>query len=97
MRALLDRYVRSFLEQEQSRDAPEYRQDLGTFIDWLLLRKGFRVVERTFRHDGAARRGARGERQWEPTYLPSKPMKTERCTATALCLSRAQSEVINGT
>lgn len=72
MRALLDRYVRSLLEQEQSRDAPEYRQDLGTFIDWLLLRKGFRVVERTFRHDGAARRGARGERQWGADILAIK-------------------------
>lgn len=69
MRALLDRYIRSLLEQEQARDAPEYRQDLGTFVDWLLARQGFRVVERTFRHDGPVRRGARGERQWGADIL----------------------------
>lgn len=75
MRALLERYVRSLLEQEQARDAPEYRQDLGTFVDWLLRRQGFRVVERTFRHDGAARRGARGERQWGADILAIKTDK----------------------
>jgi hypothetical protein len=65
MRRLVERYIRSLREQEQSpASAPEYRQDLGTFVHWLLERHGYRVHIRAFRHDGAGRRTATGERQW---------------------------------
>jgi hypothetical protein len=72
MRDLLDRYIRSLREQEQAREAPEYRQDLGTFVDWLLVRQGYRVLERTFRHEGPERRKATGERQWGADILATK-------------------------
>jgi hypothetical protein len=65
MRRLLERYIRSLREQEQSpSSAPEYRQDLGTFVHWLLERHGYRVHVRAFRYDGTERRTATGERQW---------------------------------
>ena len=65
MRRILERYIRSLREQEQSpASAPEYRQDLGTFVHWLLERHGYRVHIRAFRYDGADRRTATGERQW---------------------------------
>jgi len=65
MRRILERYIRSLREQEQSpASAPEYRQDLGTFMDWLLERHGYRVHIRAFRYDGTDRRTATGERQW---------------------------------
>ena len=58
------------------------------------LRKGFRVVERTFRHDGAARRGARGERQWGADILAIKADEDGTMHRLPLCALQAQSEVI---
>lgn len=48
MRGILDRYVRSLREREIGNDAPEKVQDLGTFVDWLLHREGFKVIRRPF-------------------------------------------------
>jgi hypothetical protein len=72
MKDLVDRYVRSLLEQEQARDAPEYRQDLGTLVDWLLDRHGFTVHLRTYRHQGPARRQSKGRIQWGRDILATK-------------------------
>lgn len=73
MRDLFENYVRSLIEQEQARDAPEYHQDLGTFVDWLLLRRGFNVLERTFKYVGPVRIKVSGERQWGADILATKP------------------------
>lgn len=69
MRDLLERYVRSLREQDVQREAPEYTQDLGTFVYWLLSRHGYRVLEQTFRYDASKRIKATGERQWGADIL----------------------------
>jgi hypothetical protein len=73
MRDLLDKYIRSLREQSQARDAPEYQQDLGTLVDWLLERHGYQTLEHTFRHSDGARIKATGERQWGADILAIKP------------------------
>lgn len=72
MRDLLERYVRSLREQDIERDAPEYAQDLGTFVYWLLERLGYRILEQTFRYDDSKRIKATGERQWGADFLATK-------------------------
>lgn len=72
MRDLLERYVRSLREQDIQRDAPEYAQDLGTFVYWLLERLGYRILEQTFRYDNSTRIKATGERQWGADILATK-------------------------
>jgi hypothetical protein len=69
----LSRYVRSLTEQEQAGDAPERRQDLGTFVDWLLERRGFTIHLRTFKHEGPARVKNSGKIQYGVDILASRP------------------------
>jgi hypothetical protein len=69
----LSRYIRSLTEQEQAGDAPERRQDLGTFVDWLLERQGFTIHLRTFKHEGPARVKNSGKIQYGVDILASRP------------------------
>jgi hypothetical protein len=73
MRDLLDVYVRSLTEQEQQRDAPEHRQDLGTFMCWLLERHGYDIHLRAYQREGTAHVSQRGRIQWGVDILASKP------------------------
>jgi hypothetical protein len=72
MRDLLDIYVRSLTEQEQQRDAPENRQDLGTFMCWLLERHGYDIHLRAYQREGTAYVSQRGRIQWGVDILASK-------------------------
>lgn len=73
MKEALSRYIRSLTEQEQAGDAPERRQDLGTFMDWLLERQGFTIHLRTFKHEGPARVKNSGKIQYGVDILASRP------------------------
>ncbi|WP_437737368.1 hypothetical protein [Sorangium sp. So ce1335] len=73
MREALSRYIRSLAEQEQAKDAPERRQDLGTFVDWLLERQDFTIHLRTYKHEGTAREKNAGKLQHGVDILASKP------------------------
>src|SRR5262249_19132222 len=53
-------------------EAPEYNQDLGTFVYWLLERCGYRILEQTFRYYASKRIKATGERQWGADILATK-------------------------
>lgn len=72
MRDLLDLYVRSLAEREDAGDAPEYRQDLGTFLDWLLEQLGFTVYMHSYKRTGIARRKSSGDKQLGVDILATK-------------------------
>lgn len=72
MRDLLDLYVRSLAEREDAGDAPEYRQDLGTLMDWLLEQLGFTVHMHSYKHTGTSRRKSSGDKQLGVDILASK-------------------------
>jgi hypothetical protein len=69
----LSRYIRSLTEQEQEKRAPERRQDLGTFVDWLLDRQGFTLYLRTFKYEGTVREKNAGKLQHGVDILAGKP------------------------
>jgi hypothetical protein len=64
MKEMLDIYVRSLAEQEQSADAPGRYQDLGTFVVWLLEQHGFEVCEYPFQRTAGGRKKSTGRRQY---------------------------------
>jgi len=72
MRDLVDLYVRSLAEREDASDAPEHRQDLGTFLDWLLEQRGFIVHMHSYKRDGVARLKSSGDKQWGVDLLATK-------------------------
>src|SRR5271168_4644596 len=72
MKDVLDRYVRSLAEQEQAGDAPEHLQDLGTFVCWLLERRGFTIYLTPYKHAGVERRKSSGRIQWGVDILAGK-------------------------
>ncbi len=55
MKGQLDLYVRSLTEREHGRLAPQNRQDLGTFLAWLLDGLGYELVVPPFLMDGRLR------------------------------------------
>lgn len=78
MKDVLDRFIRSLAEQEQARDAPERSQDLGTFLVWLLERRGFTVLLRSFKHEGPERRKSSGLTQLGVDIIASRRTKKGR-------------------
>ncbi|MFO0577473.1 MAG: hypothetical protein U1A78_26005 [Polyangia bacterium] len=72
MRDILDFYVRSLAEREDLGEAPEFRQDLGTFFDWLLERLGYTIHMRSYKHLGTKRVKSAGQSQWGVDILASK-------------------------
>ena len=73
MRDILDRYVRSLAEREHAGSAPEHRQDLGTFVGWLLQRHGFTVLLHAYKRDGLLRVKSAGRRQFGVDIVASRP------------------------
>jgi hypothetical protein len=73
VREALSRYIRSLTEQEQDQHGPEHRQDLGTFVDWLLERMGFAIYQHPFRYNGAVREKNSGNIQYGIDILAGKP------------------------
>ncbi|AKT37743.1 hypothetical protein [Chondromyces crocatus] len=78
MKDVLDRYIRSLAEQELAKDAPERLQDLGTFVVWLLERRGFTVHLRSFKHEGTERRKSSGLTQHGVDIIASRHLKSGR-------------------
>lgn len=78
MRDVLDRFVRSLAEQEQPKEAPERSQDLGTFVCWLLERRGFTLLLRSYRHEGPERRKNSGLTQLGVDIIASRRRKSGR-------------------
>ncbi len=72
MKDVLERYIRSLAERELKDDAPERLQDLGTFLDWLLERRGFTLLLRAYKHTGTARRKSAGRLQLGVDVVASK-------------------------
>ena len=73
MKEVLDRYIRSLAERELKGGAPEYRQDLGTFVGWLLDRLGFTVLLQAYKHEGLRRVKSAGRSQWGVDLVATKP------------------------
>jgi hypothetical protein len=70
LRPQLDHYIRAFRERD---DHPEERQDLGTFLTWLLRRCGYTIRLAPFHYDGPKRRVSKGRYQQGIDLVASRP------------------------
>ncbi len=77
MRSFLDQYVRSLAERELAGDAPQHLQDIGTFMDWLLPKLGYRVHLHSYKHFGRFLRKSAGRPQWGVDIIASKPVSAK--------------------
>jgi hypothetical protein len=69
VKALVERYVRSLKERDES---PERENDLGTLVGWILDRHGYRIIERAFKHEETERRVSKGRAQFGIDILAVK-------------------------
>jgi hypothetical protein len=70
LRPQLEHYVRALDERS---DQPEERQDLGTFLTWLLRRSGYTIRLAPFHYDGPRRRVSKGRYQGGVDLVASRP------------------------
>lgn len=72
LRPQLDHYVRALKERD---DHPDERQDLGTFLTWLLRRSGYTIRLAPFHYKGPKRRVSKGRYQRGIDLVASRPNK----------------------
>lgn len=85
MRALVERYVRSLKERD---DSPERESDLGTLVCWILDRHGYRIIERAFKHEETERRVSKGRAQFGIDILAVKEDATGNVSSFRFVLKR---------
>lgn len=74
LRPQISRYVRALKERD---DHPDERQDLGTFLTWLLRRSGYLIRLAPFHYEGPKRRVSKGRYQQGIDLVASRPSQGE--------------------
>lgn len=74
LRPQIGHYIRALKERD---DHPDERQDLGTFLTWLLRRSGYSIRLAPFHYEGVKRRVSKGRYQQGIDIVASRPSQGE--------------------
>src|SRR5690606_33955918 len=74
LRPQIGRYIRALKERD---DHPDERQDLGTFLTWLLRRYGYSIRLAPLHYEGPKRRVSKGRYQQGIDLVASCPSEGE--------------------